>query len=158
MSVLPALEEGEGGEAEGLITTPTPRFTSPRLPAAGGRFRFASGSAEAFSLARFPFSISISRRWSAMLGAPLAPVGRSAVETGSQDDVDKVDVLVTGIGCILIGGPEGVSDIGGVAVLPVAATTASASSSLAEALGPGLEPLASVVTGVSPTGGVGLPC
>jgi len=59
---------------------------------------------------------------------------------------------------MIFGGPEGISNIGGVDAIPVVSATASVSSSLADALGPRLEPLDPVVTGVSPIGGVGLPC
>ena len=62
------------------------------------------------------------------------------------------------IGGVDVGNIGGVdaANIGGVDVVPVVATAASESSSLAEALGPTLEPLDPVVTGVSPFGGFGL--
>jgi hypothetical protein len=51
-----------------------------------------------------------------------------------------------------------VGNIGGVVVVPVVTATASVSSSFAEALGPRLEPLDPVVTGVSPIREFGLLC
>ena len=133
-----------------LSGTPTPRGT-------GDLVRFATGSAGTFSFAsRFIFSSSHPMRCSALRGASPPPARPPAAGTCTQDDKDEVDVSVAWIGFGVIEGPEGVGNIGGVDVVPVFAAAASESSSLTEALGPRLEPLDPVITGVSPFGGFGL--
>ena len=141
----------------GLLGTPVPSCALTTLPGAGDLPRFAAGPTAALSFSRFAFSSSISRRWSAVGSA--APPLAIPLEGGTiQDDIDDVDVLITGIDCVIGGGPEGVDNIGGVVVVPVVTATASVSSSFAEALGPRLEPLDPVVTGVSLVRGFGLRC
>ena len=141
----------------GLLGTPVPSCALTTRPGAGDLPRFAAGPTAALSFSRFAFSSSISRRWSAVGGS--APPPAIPLEGGTiHDDIDELDVLITGIGCIIGGGPEGVGNIGGVVVIPVVTATASVSSSFAEALGPRLEPLDPVVTGVSPIREFGLLC
>ena len=98
-----------------LSGTPIPNGAEPILLVIGDLVRFVGGSAGTFSFAsRLILSSSHSMRCSAPRGASPPPARPPAADNGAQDDKDEVDASVAWIGFAVIGGPEGVSNIGGV--------------------------------------------